>query len=154
MACKGSYQSLFNLLTRTTFYQQKKKLCTQVPKYIANKWEKAPSSIEVGKLKINRYAHLVTVLHVIFIIHLFIRVYRNASQKVQVSLTLSESMLCMDTDNSQESIPRNHRLDVTPVTKQMLGVFSQCAGNLRVFHFACTKKKKTSLINEYCLKLR
>ncbi|XKL61066.1 hypothetical protein PGB90_008123 [Kerria lacca] len=74
----------------------------KVPKYIASKWEKAPSSIEVGKLKINR----------------------NANQKVQVSLTLSESMLCMDNDN-QESIPRNHRLDVTPVTRQILGVFSQ-----------------------------
>ncbi|KAK7576154.1 hypothetical protein V9T40_012440 [Parthenolecanium corni] len=81
----------------------------KVPKYIASKWEKAPSSIEVGKLKINR----------------------NASQKVQVSLTLSESMLCMDTDN-QESIPRNHKLDVTPVTRQVLGVFSQTAGSYKM----------------------
>ncbi|XP_065223288.1 general transcription factor IIF subunit 2 [Planococcus citri] len=74
----------------------------KVPKYIASKWEKAPSSIEVGKLKINR----------------------NANQKVQVSLNLSESMLCMDNDN-QEAIPRNHKLDVTPVNRQTLGVFSQ-----------------------------
>lgn len=54
-------------------------------------------------------------------------IYRNASQKAQVSLALSESMLCMDTDN-QESIPRNHKLDVTPVTRQVLGVFSQTSG--------------------------
>jgi hypothetical protein len=26
----------------------------QVPKYIANKWEKAPGDIEVGKLKISK----------------------------------------------------------------------------------------------------
>jgi hypothetical protein len=26
----------------------------QVPKYIANKWEKAPGNIEVGKLKISK----------------------------------------------------------------------------------------------------
>lgn len=50
--------------------------------------------------------------------------FRNANKKVQVSLNLSESMLCMDTDN-QEPIPRNHRLDVTPVNRQTLGVFSQ-----------------------------
>lgn len=52
---------------------------------------------------------------------------RNANQKVQVSLTLSESMLCMDKDG--ETIPKNHRLDVTPVFRQTLGVFSQTAGN-------------------------
>lgn len=77
----------------------------KVPKYIANKWEKAPGSLEVGKLKITR----------------------STTQKVQVSLALSESMLCMDSDSS-EPIPRNHTLDVTPVTRQMLGVFSQCSG--------------------------
>lgn len=54
---------------------------------------------------------------------------RNASQKVQVSLSLSESMLCVDTDN-QEAVPRNYRLDVTPVTSQMLGVFSQGSGKM------------------------
>lgn len=27
----------------------------KVPKYIANKWEKAPGNIEVGKLKITKY---------------------------------------------------------------------------------------------------
>jgi transcription initiation factor TFIIF subunit beta len=26
----------------------------QVPKYIANKWEKAPGNVEVGKLKISK----------------------------------------------------------------------------------------------------
>lgn len=27
----------------------------KVPKYIANRWEKAPGDIEVGKLKISKY---------------------------------------------------------------------------------------------------
>lgn len=55
-------------------------------------------------------------------------IFRNANQKAQVSLLLSESMLCVDNDNS-ELIPKNHRLDVTPVTRQTLGVFSQVSGN-------------------------
>ena len=38
-------------------------------------------------------------------------------------------MLCVDSNNS-EPIPKNHKLDVTPVTRQMLGVFSQIPGNL------------------------
>lgn len=28
----------------------------KVPKYVANRWEKAPSDMEVGKLKIAKYA--------------------------------------------------------------------------------------------------
>ena len=46
-----------------------------------------------------------------------------------MTLNLSESMLCMDNDN-QEPIPRIHRLDITPVNRQTLGVFSQGPGKL------------------------
>lgn len=73
----------------------------KVPKYIANRWEKAPGNIEVGKLKI----------------------IKNASQKAQVSLTLSESVLCLK-EAGEENIPKDHRLDVSMVTRQTLGVFS------------------------------
>ena len=59
-------------------------------------------------------------------------IFRNANQKAQVSLQLSESMLCLESDNS-EPIPKNHRLDVTPVTRQTLGVFSQVSGKARRF---------------------
>lgn len=71
----------------------------KVPKYIANKWEKAPGNIEVGKLKISK----------------------QVGQKAQVSLTLSDAVVNIDTG---ENIPREHKLDVSVVTKQTLGVFS------------------------------
>ncbi|XP_046393366.1 general transcription factor IIF subunit 2 [Ischnura elegans] len=73
----------------------------KVPKYIANKWEKAPGNIDVGKLKITK----------------------PPGQKAQVSLTLSESVLCMKEPN-EETIPKEHRLDVSTVTRLSLGVFS------------------------------
>ncbi|CAD1477577.1 unnamed protein product [Heterotrigona itama] len=73
----------------------------KVPKYIANKWEKAPGNIEVGKLKITK----------------------NPGQKAEVSLKLSEAVLALK-EAGEEEIPKQHRLDVTTVTKQMLGVFS------------------------------
>ncbi|XP_016908541.1 general transcription factor IIF subunit 2 isoform X1 [Apis cerana] len=73
----------------------------KVPKYIANKWEKAPGNIEVGKLKITK----------------------NPGQKAEVSLRLSEAVLALK-EPGEEEIPKQHRLDVTTVTKQMLGVFS------------------------------
>lgn len=74
----------------------------KVPKYIANKWEKAPGNIEVGKLKISK---------------------RAPGQKAQVSLTLSESVLCLK-EPGEQNIPRDHRLDVSAITHQTLGVFS------------------------------
>lgn len=33
----------------------------KVPKYIANRWEKAPGDIEVGKLKISKYDDSIDV---------------------------------------------------------------------------------------------
>lgn len=71
----------------------------KVPKYIANKWEKSTGNVEVGKLKISK----------------------QQGQKTQVSLTLSDAIANIDQD---EKIPKEHRLDVSVVTKQTLGVFS------------------------------
>ncbi|XP_018303320.1 general transcription factor IIF subunit 2 [Mycetomoellerius zeteki] len=76
----------------------------KVPKYIANKWEKAPGNIEVGKLKITK----------------------NPGQKAEVSLKLSEAVLALK-ESGEGEIPKQHRLDVTTVTRQMLGVFSHVA---------------------------
>lgn len=56
--------------------------------------------MEVGKLKIVKYP----------------------GQKSQVSLTLSEAALKIDTE---EDIPKEHRFDVLAVNKQTLGVFTQ-----------------------------
>ncbi|XP_075991634.1 general transcription factor IIF subunit 2-like [Anticarsia gemmatalis] len=74
----------------------------KVPKYIANKWEKAQGNIEVGKLKISR----------------------APGQRAQVQLSLSEAVLCLK-DAGEQNIPKEHHLDVTNVSKQSLGVFSQ-----------------------------
>ncbi|KAK5645951.1 hypothetical protein RI129_004415 [Pyrocoelia pectoralis] len=73
----------------------------KVPKYIANRWEKASGDIEVGKLKISR----------------------TPGQKAQVSLTLSPAVLTLG-EVGEENIPKDHRLDVSTVTQQTLGVFS------------------------------
>uniref|UniRef100_A0AAG5DE24 General transcription factor IIF subunit 2 n=1 Tax=Anopheles atroparvus TaxID=41427 RepID=A0AAG5DE24_ANOAO len=78
----------------------------KVPKYMANKWEKAPGNIEVGKLKISK----------------------QVGQKAQVSLTLSDAVINID---PSEEIPRDHRLDVSVVTKQTLGVFSHAITTTR-----------------------
>ncbi|XP_022216038.1 general transcription factor IIF subunit 2 [Drosophila obscura] len=74
----------------------------KVPKYIAQKWEKAPSNMDVGKLRISK----------------------TPGQKAQVSLSLTPAVLALDPD---EKIPTEHVLDVSQVTKQTLGVFSHMA---------------------------
>ncbi|XP_053687068.1 general transcription factor IIF subunit 2-like [Sabethes cyaneus] len=71
----------------------------KVPKYMANKWEKAPENTEVGKLKIAR----------------------QKGKQPSVSLTLSDAVINID---PSEKIPRHHRLDASVITKQTLGVFS------------------------------
>ncbi|KAL4712979.1 hypothetical protein ACJJTC_012049 [Scirpophaga incertulas] len=73
----------------------------KVPKYIANKWDKAPGNIEVGKLKISR----------------------APGQRAQVQLSLSEAVMCLK-EPGEQNIPKEHRLDVTNETRQSLGVFS------------------------------
>jgi len=74
----------------------------KVPKYIAQKWEKAPTNMDVGKLRINK----------------------TPGQKAQVSLSLTPAVLALD---PEEKIPTEHILDVSQVTKQTLGVFSHMA---------------------------
>lgn len=71
----------------------------KVPKYISNKWEKAPSNMDVGKLRISK----------------------TPGQKAQVSLSLTPAVVNLD---PEERIPTEHILDVSVVTKQTLGVFS------------------------------
>lgn len=54
---------------------------------------------------------------------------RNPGQKAEVSLRLSEAVLALK-EPGEEEIPKQHRLDVTTVTKQMLGVFSHVTRKL------------------------
>lgn len=53
--------------------------------------------------------------------------FRNPGQKAEVSLRLSEAVLALK-ESGEGEIPKQHRLDVTTVTRQMLGVFSHVAG--------------------------
>jgi len=71
----------------------------KVPKYISKRWEKSPSDMDVGKLKISK----------------------TPGQKAKVSLSLSDEVVKLVPD---AEIPREHVLDVSVVTKQTLGVFS------------------------------
>lgn len=71
----------------------------KVPKYIAQKWEKAPTQMDVGKLRISK----------------------TPGQKAQVSLSLTPAVVNLE---PEEKIPTEHILDVSVVTKQTLGVFS------------------------------
>lgn len=73
----------------------------KVPKYVANKWQRAPGNIEVGKLKISK----------------------SPGQRAQVQLSLSEAVICLKEEDEQ-NVPKEHHLDVSNVTRQALGVFA------------------------------
>ncbi|KAF2878890.1 hypothetical protein ILUMI_27281 [Ignelater luminosus] len=73
----------------------------KVPKYIANRWDKAPGDIEVGRVKI----------------------LKTPGQGREVSLTLPPAILDLK-DAGEENIPEKHRLSVSEIT-QPTGVFSQ-----------------------------
>lgn len=62
--------------------------------------------------------------------------FRNPGQKAEVSLKLSEAVLALK-EPGEEEIPKQHRLDVTTVTRQMLGVFSHVTRKFDIiFKFA------------------
>jgi transcription initiation factor TFIIF subunit beta len=50
-----------------------------------------------------------------------LKISKQTGQRAQVSLTLSDAVMKID---DFEKIPKDHKLDVTVVTKQTLGVFS------------------------------
>ncbi|XP_063697212.1 general transcription factor IIF subunit 2 [Culicoides brevitarsis] len=71
----------------------------KVPKYIHTRFEKISDTQEAAKLRISK----------------------QQGQKAQVTLSLSDAIMKLD---SSEKIPREHKLDVSVVTRQTLGVFS------------------------------
>lgn len=71
----------------------------KVPKYIANKWEKAAGGTDVGKLTITKHS----------------------GRKAQISMTLPDAILNGEND---EKIPKQHQLDLSMMNTQTLGVFS------------------------------
>ncbi|XP_065354423.1 general transcription factor IIF subunit 2 [Calliphora vicina] len=91
----------------------------KVPKYIATKWEKAPSNMDVGKLRISK----------------------TPGQKAQVSLSLTQAVVKLD---PLEEIPTEHILDVSVVTKQTLGVFSHMGPPTAATTAAAKDSKETA----------
>lgn len=77
----------------------------KVPKYIADKWDSTPNSLEVGKIK----------------------VINTPGKKLDISLYLSEAVLCVDGDGekSNELIPKSFKLDISQFTGQTMGVLSE-----------------------------
>jgi transcription initiation factor TFIIF subunit beta len=49
--------------------------------------------------------------------------YRYAGKKAEASLMLSEAVLALK-ETDEKEIPKEYKLDVSPVTSQTLGVFS------------------------------
>lgn len=102
----------------------------QVPKYISQKWEKAPGHVEVGKLRITKWvtwSHLESSSMSRFDFYVYPTfLCRSIGQKAVVTLAMSDSLLAEE--GGEAAIPKDHRLDVQIVERQMLGVFSHSAG--------------------------
>jgi transcription initiation factor TFIIF subunit beta len=75
----------------------------KVPKYIADKWDSAPNSLEVGKIKVTN----------------------TPGKRPDISLNLSEAVLCLENDKNTEPIPKSFKLDVSHFTGQTMGVLSE-----------------------------
>ncbi|XP_050422659.1 general transcription factor IIF subunit 2 [Adelges cooleyi] len=75
----------------------------KVPKYVADKWDIAPSSLEVGKIKVQKHP----------------------GKRPDISLHLSEAVLCLEGDKNTEPIPKSFKLDVSHFTGQTIGVLSE-----------------------------
>lgn len=75
----------------------------KVPKYVADKWDNAPGSLEVGKIKVTN----------------------TPGKRPEISLNLSEAVLCLDDEKDNEPIPKSFKLDVSHFTGQTMGVLSE-----------------------------
>jgi len=75
----------------------------KVPKYVADKWDSAPGCLEVGKIKVTN----------------------TPGRKPEISLNLSEAVLCLEGDKNKEPIPKSFKLDVSQFTGQTMGALSE-----------------------------
>ncbi|VVC44684.1 Transcription initiation factor IIF, beta subunit,Transcription Factor IIF, Rap30/Rap74 [Cinara cedri] len=75
----------------------------KVPKYIADKWDNAPSGLEVGKVK----------------------VVNVQGKRPDISLNLSEALLCLDSEKNSEPIPKSFKLDSKSIPGQTIGVLAE-----------------------------
>lgn len=75
----------------------------KVPKYVADKWDNAPGSLEVGKIKVTN----------------------TPGKRPDISLNLSEAVLCLEGEKNSEPIPKSFKLDVSQFAGQTMGVLSE-----------------------------
>lgn len=75
----------------------------KVPKYVADKWDNAPSSLEVGKIKVTN----------------------TPGKRPDITLQLSEAVLCLENEKNSEPIPKSFKLDVSQFAGQTMGVLSE-----------------------------
>lgn len=75
----------------------------KVPKYVADKWDNAPGSLEVGKIKVTN----------------------TPGKRPEISLNLSEAVLCLESEKNSEPIPKSFKLDVSQFAGQTMGVLSE-----------------------------
>lgn len=75
----------------------------KVPKYVADKWDNAPGSLEVGKIKVTKHT----------------------GKRPDISLHLSEAVLCLENEKNNEPIPKSFKLDVSHFSGQTMGVLSE-----------------------------
>ncbi|CAI6344852.1 unnamed protein product [Macrosiphum euphorbiae] len=76
----------------------------KVPKYVADKWDNAPGSLDVGKIKVTN-----TI----------------PGKRPDISLHLSEAVLCLDGEKNNEPIPKSFKLDVSHFTSQTMVALSE-----------------------------
>jgi len=74
----------------------------KVPKYVADKWDNAPGSLDVAKIK----------------------VANTPGKRPDISLHLSEAVLCLEGEKN-EPIPKSFKLDVSHFTSQTMIAFSE-----------------------------
>lgn len=74
----------------------------KVPKYISEKWNNAPGNIEVGKLRIKKFAN----------------------KRSEITMDLSQAVLAMKKPNEKD-IPKHHKASATGMKNQKLGVFAE-----------------------------
>ena len=75
----------------------------KVPKYVADKWDNAPGSLDMGKIKVTN----------------------TPGKRPDISLHLSEAILCLEGEKNNEPIPKSFKLDVSHFTSQTMVALSE-----------------------------
>jgi len=92
----------------------------KVPKFISDRWQKAPASTEVGKLRIRRTPGSKPDVR--------ITLADNICAPVS-GITEHEKLNLVRNSATSKTIPKEHKFTVSNIALQTLGVFSQTSGD-------------------------